>query len=227
MARLIRTEKEVEGRYEEVWLVIEEDALDQWPAGPREIVGRDAVRVTGPQRARGEARYTSDIQLPGMLHAAVVRSPYAYSRVDSVNFEHALEAPGVRAVIGPGDSHVLVEEAGYPGVAIAAVAADTLEQALAARALIEVQGEVFDPLLDPEEAVIRGALQIPPRTYERGDAERGLAEADLVVEAEYRTQTVLHNAMETHQTVCEWQGDRLDVYTSTPFIWCVRDEVAE
>ncbi len=39
VARLIRTEKEVEGRYEEVWLVVEEDALDQWPAGPREIVG--------------------------------------------------------------------------------------------------------------------------------------------------------------------------------------------
>ena len=43
MARLIRTEKEVEGRYEEVWLVVEEDALDQWPEGPGEIVGRPAV----------------------------------------------------------------------------------------------------------------------------------------------------------------------------------------
>ena len=42
MARLIRTEKEVEGRFEEVWLVVEEDALEQWPAGPREIVGRPA-----------------------------------------------------------------------------------------------------------------------------------------------------------------------------------------
>ena len=40
VARLIRTEKEVEGRYEEVWLVVEEDALEQWPAGPLEIVGR-------------------------------------------------------------------------------------------------------------------------------------------------------------------------------------------
>ena len=62
MARLIRTEKEVEGRYEEVWLVVEEDALEQWPAGPREIVGRPATRVTGPLRARGEARYTADLR---------------------------------------------------------------------------------------------------------------------------------------------------------------------
>ena len=44
MARLIRTEKEVEGRFEEVWLVVEEDALDQWPAGPGTVVGRDATR---------------------------------------------------------------------------------------------------------------------------------------------------------------------------------------
>ena len=44
VARLIRTEKEVEGRYEEVWLVVEEDALEQWPAGAREIVGQPATR---------------------------------------------------------------------------------------------------------------------------------------------------------------------------------------
>ena len=75
MARLIRTEKEVEGRYEEVWLVVEEDALEQWPAGAREIVGQPATRIDGLERARGEAVYTSDLKLPGMLHAAVLRSP--------------------------------------------------------------------------------------------------------------------------------------------------------
>ena len=63
MARLIRTEKEVEGRYEEVWLVVEEDALEQWPAGAREIVGRPHVRIDGAERARGEAIYTADLQL--------------------------------------------------------------------------------------------------------------------------------------------------------------------
>ena len=47
MARLIRTEKEVEGRREEVWLVVDEDALEQWPAGPRNVVGRPATRNDG------------------------------------------------------------------------------------------------------------------------------------------------------------------------------------
>ena len=76
MARLIRTEKEVEGRLEEVWLVVDEDALDQWPAGPRDVVGRPAARNDGLARARGQARYTADVSFPGMLHAVVLRSPH-------------------------------------------------------------------------------------------------------------------------------------------------------
>jgi xanthine dehydrogenase YagR molybdenum-binding subunit len=107
MARLIRTEKEVEGRFEEVWLVVEEDALEQWPAGPREIVGRPAQRVTGPMRARGEARYTSDLNLPGMLHAAVLRSPHARARAKKISLERALAAPGVRGAVGPRDVDAL------------------------------------------------------------------------------------------------------------------------
>ena len=226
MARLIRTEKEVEGRFEEVWLVVEEDTLDQWPAGPRETVGRPAPRKTGPERARGEARYTADLRLPGLLQAAVLRSPHAYARVKRIDLSRARKAPGVRAVVGPGDAHVLVEEAGYPGVAIAAVAAEDYGQARAALAQIEIEWEVLEPLLDPDEAVRRGQLLDEPRRYERGDVDLALAEADVVVEAEYRTQSMLHNALETHQAICEWRGDSLDVYISTQFIWGVRNTVA-
>jgi CO/xanthine dehydrogenase Mo-binding subunit len=226
VARLIRTEKEIEGRFEDVWLVVEEDALDQWPPGAGETVGRAAPRKTGPQRARGEARYTADLRLPGMLHAAVLRSPHAYARVKRIDLSPALEAPGVRAAIGPGDAHVLVEEAGYPGVAVAAVAADEYGQARAALQLIEVEWEVLEPLLDADEAVRREQLLDEPRRYERGDVEQALAGADVVVEAEYRTQSVLHNSLETHQAVCEWQGESLEVHISTQFIWGVRDSVA-
>jgi len=225
VARLIRTEKEVEGRYEEVWLVVEEDELEQWPAGPREIVGRPVPRKTGPLRARGEARYTADVRLPGMLHTAVLRSPHAYARVKKIDFARALGAPGVRAAIGPGDTDCLVEEPGYQGQAVAAIAADTYAQARAALELLEVEWEVLEPLLDPDEAARRGQLVDASRS-ERGDVDKALAEADVVVEAEYRTQTVLHNAFETHQTVCEWHGDALDVYASTQFVWGVRDEIA-
>jgi CO/xanthine dehydrogenase Mo-binding subunit len=226
VARLIRTEKEVEGRYEEVWLVVEEDALEQWPAGPREVVGRPASRKTGPLRARGEARYTADIRLPGMLYAAVLRSPHAHARVKNLSFERALAAPGVRAAIGPNDLDALTAEAGFQGQAVAAVAADTFQQARDALALVDVEWDVREPLLDPDEAVRRGQLVGEASRYERGDVDRALAEADVVVEAEYRTQTVLHNSFETHQAVCDWRGDRLDVYISTQFIWGVREEIA-
>ncbi|HEY3961308.1 MAG TPA: xanthine dehydrogenase family protein molybdopterin-binding subunit [Gaiellaceae bacterium] len=226
MARLIRTEKEVEGRYEEVWIVVEEDALDQWPSGPREIVGRPAVRVDGFERARGEAVYTADLQLNGMLHTAVLRSPHAHASVKRIELATALALPGVHAVIGPKEIPQLVDECGYQGVAVAAVCADTYAQARAALAAITVEWDVLEPLLDPDEAVARNSVIVEASTRSRGDVERALAEADVVVEGEFRTQVVLHSSMETHQAVVQWTGDGVDVYISTQFIWGVRDEVA-
>ena len=120
MARLIRTEKEVEGRYEDVWIVVEEDALDPWPTGPMEVVGRPAERIDGIERARGRAPYTADLRLPGMLHTAVLRSPYARARASDVRLDQALSAPGVRAAIGPGDCDELTDEPSYPGAPVAA-----------------------------------------------------------------------------------------------------------
>ena len=226
MARLIRTEKEVEGRYEEVWVVVEEDALEQWPAGAREIVGRPATRLDGHERARGEAVYTADLKLPGMLHAAVLRSPHAHARVARIDLAPALALPGVHAAIGPGDIEQLTDACGFQGAAVAAVCADTYAQARAAVAAIDVDWEVLAPLLDPDEAVARGELVGEPRIRSRGDYDRGLAEADVVVEGEYRTQVVLHNSMETHQSVVQWVGDTLEVFISTQYIWGIRDEVA-
>ena len=227
MARLIRTEKEVEGRFEEVWLVVEEDPLTQWPAGPLTVVGHDARRQDAPERVRGEARFTADIQLPGMLHTAVLRSPYAHARVRSIDFTKALALPGVRGALGPGEAKGLEEEAGFAGAPVAAVAADTFGQAQAALAAAEVDWEELEAVLDPEDAVARELFTAPSARYERGDFDRALAEADVVVEGTYRTSVVLHNSMETHQAICEWVGDTLNVYISTQYIWGVRDAVSK
>jgi CO/xanthine dehydrogenase Mo-binding subunit len=227
VARLIRTEKEIEGRYTETWVVVEEDALEQWPSGARSVVGRPAPRVDGHERARGEARYTADVRLPGMLHTALVGSPYARARARSIDVERASAAPGVRAVLTPADVEWLTDEPTYEGQPVAVVAAESDAEARAAVALIEVEWDELEPLLDPEEAVRRKSLIGRPRNHDRGDLDAGLAEADAVVEAEYRTQTLNHNPLETHQGVCEWRGDGIDVYVSTQAIWIVRDEVAE
>ena len=227
MARLIKTEKEVEGNYTEQWVIVEEDeAIDQWPQGPGTVVGRSAPRQDGHQRARGQAVYTADLALPGMLHAAVLRSPFARARVKKLDLSRALEAPGVLGAIGPEDCHVLSLDPPFHGAPVAAVAADSQSGARAALDLIDVEWEELEPLLDPEEAVKRESLLEDPRRYERGDLDAGFAQADVVVEAEYRTQTVLHNSLETHQSVCRWEGDTLEVYISTQYIWGVRDSIA-
>jgi xanthine dehydrogenase YagR molybdenum-binding subunit len=228
VARLIRSEKEVEGQYTEQWVVVDEDALDQWPAGPLDAVGKKVPRVDGLQRVRGEAQYTADIQLPGMLHTAVLRSPYAHARIEGIELEAARAMPGVRAVLGPGDLDVLTDEPGYVGQAIAAVAADRMSQAEAAVAAVSVDWDILEPLLDPDEAVRRDSYTNDgPDAYERGDFERGLSEADVVLEAEYRTQVVLHNSLETHQAICHWEADGITIYISTQYIWGIRRDMAE
>jgi xanthine dehydrogenase YagR molybdenum-binding subunit len=227
LARLIRTEKEVEGRYEDVWIVVDEDALDQWPQGPLTTVGQEVPRVDGLDRARGQAQFTADLQLPGMLHTAVLRSPYARARVTSIDLEAARSSRGVRAVVGPSDLDALTDEPGYVGHAVAAVAAETFGQAQAALQKLDVDWDVLDPLLDPDEAVRQESFVSDVKTYERGDFERGVAEADVVVEAEYRTQVVLHNSMETHQAVCHWEDDGITIYISTQYIWGIRDSMAD
>jgi CO/xanthine dehydrogenase Mo-binding subunit len=228
VARLIKTEKEVEGRYTEQWIVVEEDVLDQWPEGPLAVVGREVPRIDGAQRARGQAPYTADLQLPGMLHTAVLRSPHARARVKKLDLAAAAAAPGVRAAIGPAELEQLTDAPGYVGHAIAAVAAETLAEAQAAIEQIHVEWDVLEPLLDPDEAVRRGSfVDEGPKTYERGDLNRGIADADVVVEAEYRTQVVLHNSLETHQAACHWEDGGITVYISTQYIWGIRDDMAE
>ena len=89
------------------------------------------------------------------------------------------------------------------------------------------RSEVLDALLDPEEAVARGSLLGEPRRRSRGDLDRALAEADVTVEGTFETQVVLHNSMETHQSICRWEGEMLEVYTSTQYVWGVREGVAQ
>jgi CO/xanthine dehydrogenase Mo-binding subunit len=226
VARLIKTEKEVEGRYEEVWTLVEEDALAQWPEGPRAVVGRDAPRLDGYEKARGEARYTADVKLSGTIDAVLVRSPHANARVARIDLAAATAAPGVLAVVGPGELEGIDAHARYEGAPVAAIAALTRAQAEAALELVELEWEVQRPLLDPDEAVSSDSLIAPTKRYERGDYEAGLAQADAVVEAEYTTQTLNHTPLETHQALCEWRGDTLDVYVSTQYIWGVRRELA-
>ena len=80
-----------------------------------------------------------------MLHTAVLRSPHASARVRRLDLAPTLAAPGVRAALGPDDSDSLTGEPGYPGAAVAAVAADTFALANAALELVVVEWDVVEP----------------------------------------------------------------------------------
>ena len=100
-----------------------------WPT-PEEsaVLGKRLTRVDGPLKVSGRAKYTYDINRPGMLHARILRSPHAHARLVSIDLSAAQKAPGVKAalaVLEPG------KQAMYQGDEVAAVAAVTEEQARA------------------------------------------------------------------------------------------------
>src|SRR5919107_2829459 len=64
-------------------------------------------RKKAPRFIRGKGTYLDDIRLPGMLHAAVLRSPYAHAKINSIDTSRALEHPNVAAVITAKDPQTL------------------------------------------------------------------------------------------------------------------------
>lgn len=80
----------------------------------------------------------------------------------------------------------------------------------------------------PQSGNVRGPARSGPHgSHGIGDVDRGLAEADVVLDATYRTQVQTHSAMETHGLVADWGADGLTVYASTQGTSTVRDELAE
>lgn len=124
--------------------------------------------------------YAGDVRLPGMLYAALVRSPYPHARIVGVHTEAARSLPGVHAVLtgqdvryGPygrrvRDVPVLARQVvRFAGERVAAVAAESPELARQAAALVQVEYEPLPAVLDPEEALRPGAPRVheAPWTY--------------------------------------------------------------
>ena len=151
------------------------------------VVGTRPVRPDGADKVTGKAHYSADINLPGLLHGKVLRSPHAHARIKSIDTSRAEAVPGVRAVITAADiqkpsgraselaegamvnyrflsNNVIAEgKALYKGHAIAAVAAASAHAAEEALKLIDVEYEVLTPVMDAKEAMQAGA----PLVHER------------------------------------------------------------
>ncbi len=245
MTRLKKTRVELEGRVHEKLSLVDDVEQKPWGAEAElDVVGKSFAKIDGTERVTGRAIYTADIQLPGMLHAKALRSPYPNARVKRIDATKALKLPGVRAVIthenAPNlewlnDTKILDGAVRFVGEEVAVVAADEEETADEAISLIEVDYDVLPFVVDAESAekgtapIIHGENNLlggAPRTYHRGDVNRGLAEADVVVEGTFTTQTAVHNCMETHGAVANWEGDHLTVWESTQSISDTRDHLA-
>ncbi|MFD7715160.1 molybdopterin-dependent oxidoreductase [Streptomyces sp. NPDC059814] len=140
-------------------------------------VGRSLPAPAGPQVVTGTARYTFDIDVPGLLHMKLLRSPHAHARITGIDTSAALRVPGVHLVLthhdaperhystarhehpteDPDDTRVLDDTVRFVGQRVAAVVADSEAAAEEGCRRVEVTYQVLPAVLDPEEAMLPGA----------------------------------------------------------------------
>jgi xanthine dehydrogenase YagR molybdenum-binding subunit len=187
-----------------------------------------------------------------MLYAAVLRCPHANALVGKVDAQEAAKMPGVHAVLTSDDPeaklsipygwwlgegppmHIFDRHCRYAGEEVAAVAAETPNQAWDAIRRIKVEYEELPFVLDMEKALEAGApkvhdagnLAAEPSSDSRGDAAKGFADADAVLEETYRTSFELHATMETHGCVAHWEGNRLTVWETSQGVFDQRNDLA-
>ena len=245
---------------------------------PHRVVGTRPVRPDGVDKVTGRARYGADVRFPGMLYGRILRSPHAHAVIRGIDASKAEALPGVRAVVTNADfprqpdevvamgelsanlremlDQVLADrKALYRGHAVAAVCASDPHVAEDALDLIEVDYEVLEPVLDPQEAMRAGAPQLHPGMvtqevgglfdpasgeagteetnaakhvkFSKGDAAAGFARADVVIEREFDTAMYHQGYIEPHNGTAMWNADgRVQVWSSTQGQFEVRDQTA-
>ncbi|MFF5290480.1 molybdopterin-dependent oxidoreductase [Paractinoplanes globisporus] len=222
---------------------------------PGSAVGSSLGAPAGPQVVTGQARYTFDLDVPGVLHMKVLRSPHAHARIAAISVEAALAVPGVEAVFthadaptklfstaqhenvaeDPADTRVLDDVVRFAGQRVAAVVATSEAAAEAGCRAITVEYELLPAVLDPFTAMRPGAPLVHsplPNVVgelkaELGDVEAGFAEADAVYEETFSSGRVQHASLETHGAA-GWLDDagRLVIRSSTQTPFLTRRAVA-
>ncbi len=200
------------------------------------LTGQRVRRREDPRLITGTATYVDDVKMPGMLYAAILRSPHAAARIRSLDVEAAAKSPGVHAVfigadiegVGPVPCAAAVPGLRVPkhtilathrvyfvGHPVAVVVATDRYKAADALDLIEVDYEDLPAVADPEKALERGAPAVHPewpdniaftQQTEYGDPKKAFAEAGVVVRQRIVSQRLIPTAMETRGVVAEWRA---------------------
>jgi len=202
---------------------------------PATLVGKGIRRQEDPRLITGTAVYVDDIKMPGMHHAAIVRSPHAAARIAGINTEAALAHPGVVAVFTGADvknlgavpcasslpglrvphHHLLAQDrVYYTGHPVAVVVATDRYVAADAASLVEVQYDPQPAVADPEKALAAGAPAVHPQwpdntsfTFhqEGGDTGQAFRDAEIVVKQRITSQRLIPTSIETRGVVAEWR----------------------
>jgi len=220
------------------------EAAPQEQAREFSTIGRRMRKVDGLAKASGRARYTDDIQFPGMLHGKILRSPHPHARITSIDVTAAERLEGVHAVVTgrdmpipygiipwtPDEHPLCVDRVRYVGDGVAAVAAVDEETANQALELIEVVYEELPAYFTPQEAVAAesGPFVHEPRKpgrngnitkvvrLEFGDVDAGLEDSAVVVEGDYFFEGTTHTPIEPHCAIgMAERGGRLTVWSAT------------
>ncbi|MFE6840096.1 molybdopterin-dependent oxidoreductase [Streptomyces sp. NPDC057705] len=153
-----------------------------------QAVGKSLGAPAGPQVVTGTARYTFDVEVPGLLHMKLLRSPHPHARIVSIDTADALQVPGVHAVLthhdspdrlyssarhehpteDPMDTRVLDDVVRFVGQRVAAVVADSEQAAEEGCRRVVVTYEELPYVIDPEEAMLPGAPVLHAKGPESG-----------------------------------------------------------
>lgn len=224
------------------------------------LIGARIPRLDAEQKLTGTAQYVDDLSRPNMLHAAILGSPYPHARIVACDASRARALAGVRAVVtgadlpdvrqgvGAWDEYVLArDKVRYTGEPVAAVAAEDLDTAKAALALIDIEYEELPAVFEADEALAEGApilhenLADYVKTYDApakgnmlsyvelgtGDVERGWQESEVIVEGVYETPAIQHAYLEPCGALAEFDATgKLTIWSSTQSVFSVQAAVA-
>jgi len=175
-------------------------------------VGKPYMHSDAKLKVTGEAKYTGDLKLPGMVFARILRPPSHGAKMTSVDVSGAEKIEGVK-VVRDGDF-----------IAVLSENRDKADEAVA-----KINAEyAFDEMKvnnsNLHEWILRGNLR-SNITVSKGDPETGLKESDRVFEQEYHDPYVAHAAIETHTALASMEGEKLTVWASTQTPFGLQDAI--
>ena len=182
------------------------------PGSGQATVGTSALRLEGPQKLTGGAKYIDDYELPGCLHGVTVRSTVPHARIKNIVFDPkfpwnecvvatARDVP-VNEIALLDNSQPLLADAlvRHPAEPIALIAHPDRQKAYDALRFVKVEYEELPPVLDYETS----KTSFKDYLISKGNLAKGFAQADFVVEGEYRVPAQEHAYIENNGMAAWW-----------------------